>query len=482
MPTPLPKAELHVHIEGTLEPELAFALAERNGTTLPHPTIDDLHAAYSFTDLQSFLDLYYSLTDVLRTQQDFTDLAEAYLTRAAAQASATPRSSSTPQAHTTRGIALDTVINGLTAALDTSLQRHGISTALIMCFLRDRPATEALDTLQQARPHLHHITAVGLDSAEVGHPPEKFTHIFDAARDLGLRCVAHAGEEGPASYIWQALNLLKAERIDHGIRCLDDPDLVAHLAATQTPLTVCPFSNVRLRAVDTLADHPLPALMDAGLLVTVNSDDPAYFGATSTTTSRAYASTSASPRDNCANSPATPSPPPSCPPNGATPSSPNSTPTPPPDTRGPRTRHGAHHRPRLLHPTHRLAVLPRVGHHPPVQRQREPRRRPGPRPIPVREHPPPLVRHPVPPATRAPPPRHPSRLSHAPCARTSSACQPRPRRRLLRPAPPRRSPNVLSTNPHHTSPTSHNPPPRPRTRTPRQNSHPPTAIPRTRRP
>ncbi|MCY9783831.1 adenosine deaminase [Nocardiopsis sp. EMB25] len=278
MPTPLPKAELHVHIEGTLEPELAFTLAERNGITLAHPTIDDLRAAYSFTDLQSFLNLYYSLTDVLRTRQDFTDLAEAYLTRAAAQGVRHAEIFFDPQAHTTRGVSIDTVIDGLTAALDTSEQRHGITTALILCFLRDRPATEALNTLHAARPHLDHITAVGLDSAEVGHPPEKFTHVFDAARAMGLRCVAHAGEEGPASYIWQALNLLKVERLDHGIRCLQDPDLVAHLAATQTPLTVCPFSNVRLRAVNTLADHPLPALMDAGLLVTVNSDDPAYFG------------------------------------------------------------------------------------------------------------------------------------------------------------------------------------------------------------
>ncbi|MEV2275569.1 adenosine deaminase [Nocardiopsis sp. NPDC049922] len=275
---PIPKAELHVHIEGTLEPELAFTLAERNAITLPHPTIDDLRAAYSFTDLQSFLNLYYELMTVLRTPQDFTDLAEAYLTRAAAQGVRHAEIFFDPQAHTNRGIPLDTVINGLTAALDTSHQRHGISTTLILCFLRDRPATEALHTLHQARPHLHHITAIGLDSAELGHPPEKFTHVFDAARAMGLRCVAHAGEEGPASYIWQALNLLKVDRVDHGIRCLEDPELLAHLASTQTPLTVCPLSNVRLRAVDTLADHPLPALMDAGLLVTVNSDDPAYFG------------------------------------------------------------------------------------------------------------------------------------------------------------------------------------------------------------
>ncbi|PDP84962.1 adenosine deaminase [Glycomyces fuscus] len=275
---PIPKAELHVHIEGTLEPELAFTLARRNGLTLPHPDVDSLRRAYSFSDLQSFLDLYYALMDVLRTEADFTDLARAYLDRAAAQGVRHAEIFFDPQAHTSRGVPLDTVVNGLAAALDTSEHTHNISTTLILCFLRDRPATEALDTLHQARPHLEHISAVGLDSAEVGHPPEKFTEVFAAARDLGLRRVAHAGEEGPASYVWQALNLLGAERIDHGIRCLEDADLVSHLAAAQIPLTVCPLSNVRLRAVPTLAQHPLPALMDAGLLVTVNSDDPSYFG------------------------------------------------------------------------------------------------------------------------------------------------------------------------------------------------------------
>uniref|UniRef100_UPI00064B83B6 adenosine deaminase n=1 Tax=Nocardiopsis sp. RV163 TaxID=1661388 RepID=UPI00064B83B6 len=275
---PIPKAELHVHIEGTLEPELAFALARRNGLTPPRPDVDSLRRAYSFTDLQSFLDLYYALMDVLRTEADFTDLATAYLDRAAAQGVRHAEIFFDPQAHTGRGIGLDTVVNGLMNALNTSEHTHNISSTLILCFLRDRPAAQALDTLHQARPHLEHIGAVGLDSAEVGHPPEKFTEVFAAARDLGLRRVAHAGEEGPASYIWQALDLLGAERIDHGIRCLEDPALVAHLAATQTPLTVCPLSNVRLRAVPDLAQHPLPALMEAGLLVTVNSDDPSYFG------------------------------------------------------------------------------------------------------------------------------------------------------------------------------------------------------------
>ncbi|MEU2946643.1 adenosine deaminase [Nocardiopsis alba] len=275
---PIPKAELHLHIEGTLEPELAFQLAHRNNITLPYPDVQTLRDAYSFTDLQSFLDLYYRLMDVLRTEADFHDLATAYLTRAAAQGVRHAEIFFDPQAHTQRGIPLETVIDGLTSALDTSLQDHGISTHLILCFLRDQSAQEAMDTLDAARPHLHHITAVGLDSAEVGNPPEKFTEVFQAAADLGLRRVAHAGEEGPATYIWNALNHLGAERIDHGIRCMDDPELITHLATTRTPLTVCPFSNVRLRAVPTLDQHPLPAMMDAGLLVTVNSDDPAYFG------------------------------------------------------------------------------------------------------------------------------------------------------------------------------------------------------------
>ncbi|MEU2941249.1 adenosine deaminase [Nocardiopsis alba] len=275
---PIPKAELHLHIEGTLEPELAFQLAHRNNITLPYPDVPTLRDAYSFTDLQSFLDLYYRLMDVLRTEADFHDLATAYLTRAAAQGVRHAEIFFDPQAHTQRGIPLETVINGLTSALDTSLQDHGISTHLILCFLRDQSAQDAMDTLDAARPHLHHITAVGLDSAEVGNPPEKFTEVFQTAADLGLRRVAHAGEEGPATYIWNALNHLGAERIDHGIRCMDDPELITHLATTQTPLTVCPFSNVRLRAVPTLDQHPLPAMMDAGLLVTVNSDDPAYFG------------------------------------------------------------------------------------------------------------------------------------------------------------------------------------------------------------
>ncbi|GAA1142199.1 adenosine deaminase [Kitasatospora gansuensis] len=274
----IPKAELHLHIEGTLEPELAFRLAERNGVALPFGSVDELRAAYRFDDLQSFLDLYYRLMDVLRTEQDFTDLAEEYLTRAAAQGVRHAEIFFDPQAHTARGVPIETVINGLGAALDRSEAAHGISTGLILCFLRDLSAGSALDTLESAKPYLDRITAVGLDSAEVGNPPSKFTAVYERARELGLRAVAHAGEEGPASYVWEALDLLKVERIDHGLRCLEDEELVARLVRERIPLTVCPFSNVRLRCVDTLADHPLRRMLDAGLVATVNSDDPAYFG------------------------------------------------------------------------------------------------------------------------------------------------------------------------------------------------------------
>ena len=275
---PLPKAELHLHIEGTLEPELAFALAERNGIDLPYATPEELRSAYAFSDLQSFLDLYYRLTAVLLTEQDFADLAEAYLVRAAAQGVRHAEVFFDPQAHTARGIDLGTVVQGLSKALDGSEERYGISTGLILSFLRDLPAEDALRTLADAAPYLDRISAVGLDSAEVGHPPAKFTEVYAEAKRLGLRLVAHAGEEGPPSYVSEALDLLGVERIDHGIRCMEDEALVARLVAERIPLTVCPFSNVRLRCVDRLEDHPLPAMLEAGLLVTVNSDDPSYFG------------------------------------------------------------------------------------------------------------------------------------------------------------------------------------------------------------
>ncbi|MEC3953185.1 adenosine deaminase [Nocardia sp. CDC153] len=275
---PIPKAELHLHIEGTLEPELAFRLAERNGITLPFGSVEELRDAYSFSDLQSFLDLYYALTDVLRTEQDFTDLANAYLARVREDGVRHAEIFFDPQAHTSRGIAFDIVARGLLAALDRSEQDYGITTSLILSFLRDQSAESALETLSAAEPFLDRIVAVGLDSAEVGHPPAKFAAVYERARALGLRAVAHAGEEGPPVYIREALDILRVERIDHGVRCLEDPELVNRLVRERIPLTVCPFSNVRLRVVDTLADHPLHRMLDAGLLVTVNSDDPAYFG------------------------------------------------------------------------------------------------------------------------------------------------------------------------------------------------------------
>ncbi|MEV6202388.1 adenosine deaminase [Streptomyces sp. NPDC051771] len=275
---PLPKAELHLHIEGTLEPELAFALAERNGVTLPYATAEELREAYRFSDLQSFLDLYYALMAVLRTPEDFTALADAYLERAAAQGVRHAEIFFDPQAHAVRGVPMGTVVEGLSAALDRAEERYGISTRLIMCFLRDESAESALATLEAAKPYLDRITGVGLDSAEVGHPPAKFREVYEEAARLGLRRVAHAGEEGPAAYVREALDVLGVERIDHGLRCMEDPELVERLARERVPLTLCPLSNVRLRVIDELGEHPLRAMLDAGLLVTVNSDDPAYFG------------------------------------------------------------------------------------------------------------------------------------------------------------------------------------------------------------
>ncbi|WP_246576041.1 adenosine deaminase [Actinospica durhamensis] len=275
----LPKAELHLHIEGTLEPELALELAHRNGVELPFANADQLRAAYRFENLQSFLDLYYALMAVLRTESDFTELAEAYLARAAAQGVRHAEIFFDPQAHIHRGVDLDTVVRGLRAALSGARERHGVSTRLIMCFLRDQSEQDALAVFEAARPWFGEaVIGIGLDSGEIGHPPAKFTELFRRAREAGLRRVAHAGEEGPASNITDALDLLQVERVDHGVRCLEDPRLVERLAAEQIPLTVCPLSNVRLRVVDTLAQHPLPRMLDAGLLVTVNSDDPAYFG------------------------------------------------------------------------------------------------------------------------------------------------------------------------------------------------------------
>lgn len=245
---------------------------------LPFATEEELRAAYSFTDLQSFLDLYYALMAVLRTEDDFADLADAYLARARRQGVRHAEIFFDPQAHTARGVPVGTVVDGLTRALDAAPRRHGITTRLIMCFLRDEGPEAALATFESARPYLDRIAAVGLDSAEVGHPPAAFREVYRRAREAGLKCVAHAGEEGPPAYVWEALDVLGVDRVDHGVRSMEDPELVARLAADQVPLTVCPLSNLRLRVVDRLADHPLPAMLEAGLLVTVNSDDPAYFG------------------------------------------------------------------------------------------------------------------------------------------------------------------------------------------------------------
>jgi adenosine deaminase len=275
---PLPKAELHLHIEGTLEPELALALAARNGVALAYPTAEALRQAYSFTDLQSFLDLYYALMAVLRTEEDFAELMDAYLARAAEQGVRHAEVFFDPQAHIGRGVPLKAVVAGLAGALERGGERYGISGGLIMCFLRDRPARDALETFEAARPYFGVITGIGLDSAEVGHPPAKFREVYERAAAAGLRRVAHAGEEGPPAYVSEALDVLGVERIDHGIRSLEDPALVARLVREQVPLTVCPLSNVRLRCVSSLAAHPLPRMLAEGLRVTVNSDDPAYFG------------------------------------------------------------------------------------------------------------------------------------------------------------------------------------------------------------
>ncbi|MFD1212899.1 adenosine deaminase [Arthrobacter sp. GCM10027362] len=274
----LPSAELHLHIEGTLEPGLIFELAGRNGITLPYADLADLKNRYEFTDLQSFLDLYYSNMEVLRTEADFADMTRAYLRRAAAAGVRHAEIMMDPQAHLARGVALETCVNGVASALADSAAEFGISTELIAAFLRDRPAEEALEVLEALLAMDAPIIGIGLDSAEVGHPPSGFVEVYERARAAGLKCIAHAGEEGPPEYVREALDLLRVDRIDHGIRCMEDDALVERLVAEQVPLTVCPLSNVRLRAVDTLADHPLPAMLERGLNVCVNSDDPAYFG------------------------------------------------------------------------------------------------------------------------------------------------------------------------------------------------------------
>lgn len=274
----LPKAELHLHIEGTLEPEMMFALARRNAVALPWDSVEATRAAYAFTDLQSFLDLYYAGAAALIHEQDFFELAIAYFERAHADGVVHAELFFDPQTHTARGIAFATVLDGLERACAEAQARWGISSRLILCFLRHLSEDEGFATLHEALPHLARIHGVGLDSSEKGHPPGKFAHLFARCRELGLHIVAHAGEEGPPAYIVEALDVLKVERIDHGVRCEEDPALVERLAREQVALTVCPLSNVKLCVVPTLAEHNFKRLLDAGLKLTINSDDPAYFG------------------------------------------------------------------------------------------------------------------------------------------------------------------------------------------------------------
>jgi adenosine deaminase len=274
----LPTAELHLHLEGTLEPELAFELAARNGVALRYPDLAALRRAYAFSDLQSFLDLYYELTAVLQSPQDFADLADAYFARAAAQGVRHAEVFVDPQAHLSRGVPLEVVMEGLGEAFAGASEKHGLTARIIACFLRDRGPEEAEALLPRLLPYRDLVIGVGLDSAEVGHPPELFERVYARAADEGLHRVAHAGEEGPPAYVLSALDRLGVERIDHGIRSLEDPALIARLRDERVPLTVCPLSNVALRCVDRIEDHPLRRMLDAGLVATVNSDDPAYFG------------------------------------------------------------------------------------------------------------------------------------------------------------------------------------------------------------
>ena len=274
----MPKAELHMHIEGSLEPELIFRLAERNHVKLAYDGVEALRRAYAFTDLQSFLDIYYAGASVLLKAEDFFDMAWAYFERAAADNVVHTEIFFDPQTHTERGVPIAVVIEGLEHACRRAHAEFGLSAKLILCFLRHLSEDAAMATLEEALPHRKHFIGVGLDSSERGNPPEKFERVFARCRDLGLHVVAHAGEEGPPEYIRNALDVLKVERIDHGVRCVDDPVLVARLAKERMPLTVCPLSNVKLCVFKTMAEHNLPALLDAGLCVTVNSDDPAYFG------------------------------------------------------------------------------------------------------------------------------------------------------------------------------------------------------------
>jgi len=274
----LPKAELHIHIEGSLEPELMFQLAKRNKVNLRFKNIDEIKKAYQFHNLQSFLDIYYEGAGVLIKEQDFFDLTWAYLLRCQQDNVVHTEIFFDPQTHTERGISIETVLTGINRALVQAQKELGISSFLILCFLRHLSQDSAIATLEQAMPFKHMIKAVGLDSSEVGHPPSKFEKVFTMAREAGFECVAHAGEEGPADYIWQALDLLKVSRVDHGVRCLEDAQLVEKLKRDGIPLTVCPLSNVKLKVFEKLEQHNLKKMLDMGILVMINSDDPAYFG------------------------------------------------------------------------------------------------------------------------------------------------------------------------------------------------------------
>lgn len=274
----LPKAELHVHIEGTFEPELMFAIAQRNKIAIPYQSVEEVKQAYNFHNLQSFLDIYYAGAAVLVHEQDFYDLAWAYFEKCAEDRVMHTEMFFDPQTHTDRGVAFATVIGGLKRACDDAQEKLGISSHLIMCFLRHLSEEAAFETLAQSLPFKEHIIAVGLDSSEVGHPPSKFERVFQQAREAGYLVVAHAGEEGPAEYVWQALDLLKVNRVDHGVRSEDDPQLMRRLIAEKMPLTVCPLSNLKLCVVNDMKDHNIHRLLQQGVHVTVNSDDPSYFG------------------------------------------------------------------------------------------------------------------------------------------------------------------------------------------------------------
>ncbi|MHC6645376.1 adenosine deaminase [Alteromonas sp. HB246098] len=274
----IPKAELHLHIEGSLTPELMWRLAEKHSVSLPYASVEEIEAAYNFKDLQSFLDLYYAGAGVLRDEDDFFTLMWEYLSRCAEENIVHTEIMFDPQTHTERGIGFDVFMPGFLRAIQKAESEFGISSYLIMSFLRHLPESEAFETLEAAKPYYQHITAVGLDSSELGHPPSKFERVFKKAKSLGFKIVAHAGEEGPASYIWEAIELLDVDRIDHGVRCQEDQALMALLKEKQIPLTVCPLSNLKLCVIDDMKEHNIVQLLDAGLLVTVNSDDPTYFG------------------------------------------------------------------------------------------------------------------------------------------------------------------------------------------------------------